>query len=789
MGIGSLGISPETSAMCARLILGLSLLIPYSILIFSYSFPSGTPFSKPIFFLLAMPIIFLAYFLFGELVIRTVSYGKGFMLTFGPLNSIFTYYYLIYSSIAGITLFFKYIKSTHAEKMRYKYFVLGLFIAFSVALFFNVILFSVFGLNQFVYFGPFASILVIVPTAYAILKYRLMDISLVIKKTTAYSLMTTAITFIYVVVVLTFEFLFRSAWGYYSYWAAVPAALVIAVTFTPMRNYLQGVTDRVFFRRMLEYQTIIKDVTRTISSVTDLETLFRLIDRTVVRAMCVRDVAVLLLEKKENYFLVEKTNGLADEVMYRQFSLDNPLAAYLREKKDAVVMDELIAQMASGVISPPEKKELDMVCSELKSLTASVAIPSFIKDKLVGILCLGEKLSGEPYSSDDLELLLTMASEAGIAIENAKLYRDITATRDYLNNLIQNSEDAIVTLDLDGKVLTWNEGARKIFGYEASEIIGKTPPDIAEDEFRENLNRILNGESLKAFETRAKNKNGSEVPLLLTASPAHDSQGKIIGIFTIMKDLTERKRTEEALKQSQEQLVLSERLASLGRIAAGVAHELNNPLTGVLGMSQLMLEETKKGAPLREELEIIEESALRCKQIIQSLLSFAQKTMPEFKKINLKDSLDQSLRLIKKQLTLKEIQLKTDLPPLTEIDADSGQLTQVFLNLLYNSIEAVKQKGTIKIQAQEDKGNNRLILTFEDNGAGIDTEYLPHIFEPFFTTKKKEKGSGLGLSISYGIIQAHNGTIECRSKKGKGTTFTIKLPIKQSGKEKTFDHR
>ena len=178
---------------------------------------------------------------------------------------------------------------------------------------------------------------------------------------------------------------------------------------------------------------------------------------------------------------------------------------------------------------------------------------------------------------------------------------------------------------------------------------------------------------------------------------------------------------------------------------------------------------------------------MRCKGIIQSLLSFAQKTLPEFKKINLKDPLYQSLRLIKKQLILKDIQVETDIPPaVREIEADGGQLTQVFLNLLNNSIESVKQKGIIKIQAREDRRDNRMIFTFEDNGSGIDPEYLPHIFEPFFTTKKKEKGTGLGLSISYGIIQSHNGSIECQSRKGKGTTFTIKLPIRQSGKEKVF---
>jgi signal transduction histidine kinase len=285
-------------------------------------------------------------------------------------------------------------------------------------------------------------------------------------------------------------------------------------------------------------------------------------------------------------------------------------------------------------------------------------------------------------------------------------------------------------------------------------------------------------------------KDGHPVALETSGVPVLDSDRKLCGYRGIDRDITERKRTEEALKQSQERLIQSERLASLGRIAAGVAHELNNPLTGVLGMTQLIMEEIKNDDPKREELEIIEDSALRCKHIIQSLLSFAQKSLPEFRKIDIREPIEQSLRLLKKQLTLKDIRFEMDISPApAKIEADSGQLTQVFLNLLYNSIEAVKQKGIIKIQAQEDKGNNRLILTFEDNGAGINPEYLPHIFEPFFTTKIKEKGTGLGLSITYGIIQAHNGSIECQSRKGQGTTFTIKLPIKQSEKKNALDRR
>ena len=376
-----------------------------------------------------------------------------------------------------------------------------------------------------------------------------------------------------------------------------------------------------------------------------------------------------------------------------------------------------------------------------------------------------------------------VAAHADIT-ERKRAEEKIKEDEEKYRTLVENLPQKIFYKDRNSVYISCNQNYALDLKIKADEITGKTDYDFYTKElaekYRADDKRIMMAGKVEDIEEKYI-REGKERFVHTVKTPVKDDNGNVVGILGIFWDITERKRTEESLKQSQEQLVLSERLASLGRIAAGVAHELNNPLTGVLGMSQLMLEEIKKDDPKREEIEIIEDSALRCKQIIQSLLSFAQKTIPEFKKINLKESLDQSLRLAKKQLTLKDIRLKIDIfsaPP--EIEADRGQLTQVFLNLLYNSIEAVKQKGIIKIDAQEDKGNNHLILTFEDNGAGIDTEYLPHIFEPFFTTKKKEKGTGLGLSITYGIIQAHNGSIECQSQKGKGTTFTLMLPVKQA---------
>jgi signal transduction histidine kinase len=274
-----------------------------------------------------------------------------------------------------------------------------------------------------------------------------MGINLVIKKTTAYRLVTSGITFSYVMVVLAFEFLLRNLWGYSSFWAAALAALAIAVTFVPLRDRLQKITDQIFFHRTIVYQDAIREVTRMVISVTDLRTLFRLIDHTIMRVMCMKNAAILLLEEKEECYLIEKTNGLPQTLAGTTFSLSDPLILYLKEKKDTVALEEVKSLLANDLTEPTEKEKLKAVGERLESLRAAVAVPSFSKGKLVGVLTLGEKLSGELYSPDDLELLLTMASEAAIAIENAKLYQDITQVRDNLNNLIQKNDAELKKVD------------------------------------------------------------------------------------------------------------------------------------------------------------------------------------------------------------------------------------------------------------------------------------------------------------------------------------------------------
>ncbi len=235
-----------------------------------------------------------------------------------------------------------------------------------------------------------------------------------------------------------------------------------------------------------------------------------------------------------------------------------------------------------------------------------------------------------------------------------------------------------------------------------------------------------------------------------------------------------QERTEE-LRKTENQLIQSDKVASLGKLAAGVAHEINSPLTGVLTYSSLLLKTKKEGDPEREDLEVIVNETNRCKKIVRGLLDYARQTAPQKTSCDINELLDKSLDLISHQATLQNVKIERKFrPDLPKIMIDVGQIQQVFINILLNAIEAMLQGGTLTVSSGLD--GEMVALRFADTGVGIPEDILHKILDPFFTTKEQGKGTGLGLSVSYGIIERHRGKLQVKSKVGEGTTFTVKLP-------------
>jgi len=337
--------------------------------------------------------------------------------------------------------------------------------------------------------------------------------------------------------------------------------------------------------------------------------------------------------------------------------------------------------------------------------------------------------------------------------------------------LFEESRDAIFITNRKGEFIDVNQSFRDTFGYKREEMVGMDIRDIcmSPDDQRKFALVIEQKGSVRDFEMKFQKKDGTRMDCLITGTLRKDNEGTVIGKQGIIRDVTERKRLRAQLRQSQ-------KMEALGRMAAGVAHEINNPLTTILTSAMLLQEDTDRSEPNYTEYETIANETLRCRSIASSLLDFARKKAPEKGKYNINDIVIESLKLTKKQAAFKDVVLTHVLSEgIPEVSVDKNQIIQSLINLILNAVEACQAGGSITATTAFLSSDNDIEIVVTDTGEGIEKNQLDKIFDPFFSTKKS--GTGLGMAITHGIIQQHGGTIDVKSRPGHGTTFTIKLPI------------
>ncbi len=377
--------------------------------------------------------------------------------------------------------------------------------------------------------------------------------------------------------------------------------------------------------------------------------------------------------------------------------------------------------------------------------------------------------------------------ESGKPVRMTGINIDITSRKEAeearrrLAAIVESSDDAIVSKDLNGIVTSWNPCAERIFGYTAEEMIGKPittiiPPELHEDE-RRILATIARGERIEHFETVRMKKNGERIDVSLTISPVKDEQGRVIGAAKIARDITQRKRTERALQ-------MTEKLASVGRLAATVAHELNNPLEAVTNF--IFLAQTTEQLPeiAKEYLTLADRELERVSHIAQQTLGFYRDTSaPTF--VDIRASLDDVFRVFESKLRYKSLKTDINVERGLTIEASGGDVRQVFSNLISNAIDASPTAAVVKVHAKTvlKYGQPYAQITFADSGCGIPDSLKVSIFNPFFTTKS-DVGTGLGLWVSKSLVEKHHGHIAFRSKPGKGTAFFVQFPLRASSQPK-----
>ena len=508
----------------------------------------------------------------------------------------------------------------------------------------------------------------------------------------------------------------------------------------------------------------------------------------------VRDISRRVEAEQQIELLAEMTQEgilMADE-NHRIIFANTRMAEITGIPKNDIVgmsISELLSpqhdEMISNLLSEPDPENLGHLCF-CSTLQSDFNLEDTYRrfETCIGVSRVGKRRVTYLYLRD-----LT---------ERIEIERELRKANTFLNNIIQSSVDGIVVVDTKGKVLVFNEGAERILGYKAAEAVGHSEVllkfyDI--DLAREMMRRIRSSEhgppgKLNPTRISFTSKKGEEVPVNFSAAIIKEGNSEIgsVGIFSDLRehermqqelaDLREHARMRQELERTQRQLVQAEKIASMGRLAAGVAHEINNPLAGLLIYADMLMKEIKHNEQWRRDLEEIINQTLRCKQIVSRLLEFSRQSLEERVVFDVNEVIGHCVELLGRQALFHNIEIIQELQPdLSQILGNPGELEQVFTNLMINAADAMDGRGKLTISSHSDLKAEQVILTFTDTGPGITPAIKDKIFEPFFTTKPVGVGTGLGLSVVYGVVQRHGGDIQVDSPSDGGASFIIKLPL------------
>ncbi|MBU0492740.1 MAG: PAS domain-containing protein [Chloroflexi bacterium] len=362
--------------------------------------------------------------------------------------------------------------------------------------------------------------------------------------------------------------------------------------------------------------------------------------------------------------------------------------------------------------------------------------------------------------------------------EREQLGQEVRRAERHLASIVECANDVVVSMDPLGHIVTWNQAAERVSGLRAEQVKDKSLVSFCATEHRPLMTEILQGlargESVKNVEVNLLTAGDQQVPVAWSCSFMRDDSGEVAGIVAVGRDLTERRQLEA-------QLIHAAKMASLGVMAGGIAHELRNPLGIISAGAQLLLERPDDALLRSQAAQKIHAATQRASLIIENLLKFARPQSERMREVDLRTVLEETLALLAHQMTLQKVKVRKNLPAdLPRVYGNPELLQQVFTNLALNAWNAMPQGGTLTVSARA-TGTGQVEIRFGDTGKGISPAHLSQIFDPFFTTMPVGQGTGLGLSITYSIIQQHQGTIEVESQVGQGTIFTIRLPVDRAG--------
>lgn len=624
--------------------------------------------------------------------------------------------------------------------------------------------------------------------SWAIVRYRLMDTDLIFKRGVAYTLATGTLVGAYFgVVALISEQVHTHLPDAVREWGLVVTILITAQLFDPLKRRFQSWIDRMFDRHRYDYRRALVDFGRGLSSETDLEALLKSIVERLPSALLVAKVAVFLADSADapEEFRLAASHGLpfSEEQYTPRMDL-----GFLHFDRDAGHSHIFFENTQQTLHLPAEEQRTAALLDLNYYLPCRVQDASQpgsgTKTRTIAVIGLGRTIGGDFLSSEDVELLESLASYIGIALQSASLYArleekvsEFERLKEFNENIVESINVGILAVDLEDKIESWNAQMEAMYALSRKEALGQPLTAVFPPEFIEAFDRFRNESGVHhLYKFRLTTRAGEARTANIAVAPLLSRDFVAVGRIVLVDDITERVALEAQLAQS-------DKLSSIGLLAAGVAHEINTPLAVISSYAQMLTKQMKGDTRLTPLLERITQQTFRASEIANGLLNFSRTSTTEFRETDLNQVIRDTLTLVEHQMKTARIAIAMELSEeLPRIHGNPGKLQQVFLNLLLNAKDAMPQGGELRVGTV---ANGHVEAVISDSGAGIAPEHLKRIYDPFFTTKSAPKpgerrGTGLGLSVSYGIIQEHAGKINVESTLGVGTTFHLEFPLSRN---------